>query len=249
MDSDSTDLADRHLPWGFWATLGFTILILIGASIAGGSTAAIFVPPTAILKHHAGPHPLASNGLFLAVSICAAMPLTIASCLVLAGLRKDFSLREYFGFYSARISQYLKWSLSIPAFLLCSGMVTSVLGISTKSEFMARAFTTAGSVPLLLFSFVVVAPLTEEVLFRGFLFKGIEGSRLGVNGAVVLSALGWTLGHIQYNFAVLVTVFVGGLLLGTARHRSNSIYVPILMHVIWNGIATTELAARVAFPH
>ena len=41
----------------------------------------------------------------------------------------------------------------------------------------AQTYASAGSLPLLLLALVVVAPIFEETLFRGFLFRGLAASR------------------------------------------------------------------------
>jgi len=105
---------------------------------------------------------------------------------------------------------------------------------------MVDSYTTAYFVPFLWFAFIVVAPLTEELFFRGFLFKGIEHSRIGVAGAVVITSLFWSVMHIQYDIYGIANLFISGLLLGLARVKSNSIYTPVAMHILQNIIATVE---------
>jgi len=113
-----------------------------------------------------------------------------------------------------------------------------------------RVYQTAGFPLLLWLAVVVAAPLAEETLFRGFLFKGILHSRLGGAGAVVLTALIWAVIHQQYDLYGVATVFAAGLLLGYARLSTNSIYAGLLMHALMNLIATIEVATviRLAGP-
>ena len=69
------------------------------------------------------------------------------------------------------------------------------------------------------------------MLFRGFLFKGLQKSFLGGLGAVVVSSVVFAVIHIQYGFAVIVfLLFPMALLLGYARLKSNSLILPILLH-------------------
>ena len=58
-----------------------------------------------------------------------------------------------------------------------------LLGIEGGSKYVEatyRAAKLAGVLPLLWLSMVVVAPVTEELLFRGFLHRGWAPSWLGV---------------------------------------------------------------------
>ena len=113
-----------------------------------------------------------------------------------------------------------------------------------------RTASAAGYLPWQWLTAVVVTPIGEETLFRGFLFKGILHSRLGGPGAIVLTALIWAVIHQQYDLYGVATVFAAGLLLGYARLRTNSIYSGLLMHALMNLIATIEVAMviRVAGP-
>ncbi len=97
---------------------------------------------------------------------------------------------------------------------------------------------TLGYVLLLL----VVAPFTAELFIRGFLFPGAVHSRLGPVGAIVLTSIVWSVSHTQYDLYGIAVIFPGGLLLGYARLRSGSVFVPITMHVVQKPVATLEVA-------
>jgi membrane protease YdiL (CAAX protease family) len=87
-----------------------------------------------------------------------------------------------------------------------------------------------------------VAPIWEELLFRGLLIAGLQPTRLGASGAVLVSAAVWALIHGQYDFYGIATIFACGLLFGAARLRTGSILVPIAMHVVQNALALLETA-------
>jgi hypothetical protein len=127
------------------------------------------------------------------------------------------------------------------AFIACTDGLTYLLRGRIVPPFMIDVYETARFVPLLWFAVVAVAPITEELFIRGFLFQGVVRSRLGPAGAIVLSALGWAAMHTQYDLFGITTIVLGGLLLGYARLRSRSLYVPIAMHVVQNLVATVEV--------
>lgn len=114
-------------------------------------------------------------------------------------------------------------------------------------DFMRLAYETAGTLPLLALAVVFLAPLFEELMFRGFLYAGIARSRAGTVGAIVLSSLIWTVIHTQYDLFDLTQVFIGGLFLGWVRARSHSVVPPFAIHVLWNGIALLETAYFAGF--
>ena len=88
---------------------------------------------------------------------------------------------------------------------------------------------------------VVMAPLFEEIFFRGFMFRGIEASRLGAPGAILITAFIWAVIHIQYDAFLMGYIFVLGVVFGAARARHRSVYLTIALHALVNLIATVEI--------
>lgn len=133
------------------------------------------------------------------------------------------------------------WSLMLLLFTGFFDTLTFLLNRHSALQMMVDVYKTAYFTPLLWFAFVIVGPLMEEIVFRGFMFKGIEHSKMGPAGAVIITSLVWSFIHIQYDVYGMVNLFLGGLLLGFARTKSNSIYPPVIMHILQNIIATIEV--------
>ena len=83
-------------------------------------------------------------------------------------------------------------------------------------------------------AFCVAAPVTEELLARGFLFRGWSESFLGPFGAILLSSIVWTALHLQYEWFFFGEVFSIGLLLGYLRYRYRSTWLTIILHGLNN---------------
>ena len=101
-----------------------------------------------------------------------------------------------------------------------------------------RAAKAAGVLPLMWLLMVVVAPVTEELFFRGFLHRGWAPSWLGVSGTIVVTAVLWALLHQQYNVLGILFIFVMGLIFGWLRQRSGSTLLPMALHTVNNLWAT-----------
>lgn len=233
----------KPTPWGFWATIGFSCIIVIAYLLAGIILAVLFLIAAKILKPQLDIKDLAqsldSNGLYLSLYICAAAPLVIGLSLLFAKIRKNITIKEYFSFNRTSWKQFGKWTLILLLYIVCSDVVTYyALKEPIVSDFMLNAYQTVHFTPLLWLAFVIAAPLYEEIFFRGFLFRGIENSRVGPIGAVIITSLAWSALHVQYDLFIIAGIFVGGLILGWARIKTNSIYIPIAMHVIQNLLAT-----------
>lgn len=92
----------------------------------------------------------------------------------------------------------------------------------------------AGPWPLLVLIAVVIAPLCEELFFRGFVFGGLR-SRLDFGVASGLSALLFALVHLMA-FSAVPLFFVGlGCAVMYERHRSLA--APVVTHMAFNGIS------------
>lgn len=81
---------------------------------------------------------------------------------------------------------------------------------------------------------VVLAPLWEELTFRGFLLSALAQSRLGFRGAALVTNSAWTALHWNYSAAGLTAVFTAGTVLTWLLWRTGSIRVPIAAHGIAN---------------
>ena len=78
------------------------------------------------------------------------------------------------------------------------------------------------------------APLSEELLFRGFLLGALAQSRLGFLGAAVVSSGLWTTLHVGYSLVGLAEVFAIGLFLSWLLWRTGSLRVTIFCHGLYN---------------
>lgn len=87
------------------------------------------------------------------------------------------------------------------------------------------------------------APVSEELLFRGFLLGELMAARLATAAAVLIPNVLWTALHYEYSAVGLGEVFLAGLLLSWTRLRSGSVVVPIGLHMIYNVIALAIMFA------
>ena len=123
----------------------------------------------------------------------------------------------------------------LATFLLLEEFYFYVLGIEMPESFIE--FMLAEPILLGFISVVVVAPIIEEFLFRGFLYSQLRRSFLKDWGAVAVSSLVWTAIHFQYEVGILFFLFLFGLFLGYFRIKYNSLLIPVALHALNNLIA------------
>ena len=88
----------------------------------------------------------------------------------------------------------------------------------------------------------VVAPIIEELIFRGYLYKAWRFTRLGYVGALTLISVLFSLIHVgQYHWPFLLFIVCFAILLGMAREKTGSVLIPMLFHAINNAIAAVLL--------
>jgi membrane protease YdiL (CAAX protease family) len=81
---------------------------------------------------------------------------------------------------------------------------------------------------------VVLAPLWEEIAFRGFLLSALAKSRLGYWPAAVISTALWTGLHWGYSWAGLASVFAAGMGLSWLMWRLGSLRAVVVAHGLAN---------------
>ena len=86
------------------------------------------------------------------------------------------------------------------------------------------------------------APLTEELLFRGWIYTSLRDI-IGVRFGILVSAVLFALAHWESTHLYAVAVFPVGLALGYIRQRTNSIAASITFHSLYNGVAAVLLFA------
>ncbi len=236
-------------PWGFWATLGFSAIVfaLFSALQLFSSIAVLFLMKASHRELDVGVYArsLSSNGFFIAITEIISGLLCAPLTLLFARLRKNILVKDYIGFRRPSKREWAQWLLILAAFLFLSDMVSLLLRQPIVPPFMADAYKTAYFLPVLLFAIIVVAPIFEEILWRGFLFQGIRYSRLGPMGAIGITSFFWAIIHLQYDLYGIVTVFVMGLLLGLVRLKTDSIYLVMVMHSLSSLVAMVETVVYV----
>jgi membrane protease YdiL (CAAX protease family) len=108
-----------------------------------------------------------------------------------------------------------------------------------------RAFENGyGNVTFILYvaSVVVLAPLTEEIYFRGLLQPACSRTRMGSSGAIVLLALLFASLHLLDSWGTVV-LLINGIGTGVARYLTGSTSVAVLMHAAHNVFVVVSLIA------
>jgi uncharacterized protein len=85
------------------------------------------------------------------------------------------------------------------------------------------------------------APLSEELLFRGFLLSALAKSRLGFWGAALIATALWTSLHVGYTAVGILEVSIIGLFFSWLLWRTGSLRVAIFCHALYNSLIVLSL--------
>ncbi len=120
-----------------------------------------------------------------------------------------------------------------------AGVIHDVI-VHPKQQAIVSAFphTAVGAAMFVLVA-VIMAPLFEEILFRGFLFRGLANSFGWVWGAVISGGI-FGAAHLQLD--VFLPLAALGFVLAWAYHRTGSLWTNITMHALFNTIAVLAWA-------
>jgi membrane protease YdiL (CAAX protease family) len=161
--------------------------------------------------------------------------------LIVTKVQKE-SLKKGLHLYGTSFLNYFIWFLVLILTFLGMGILIQVLGAQEIPNFMLNLeYPTLMHKVLLLIAVAIIAPVVEEIVFRGFLLKRFSGTFLGIHGAVFVTAFIWAVIHGQYESVYIFVIFLIGIIFGYARVMTNSLYIPIMMHSVMNLWSTLAL--------
>lgn len=148
--------------------------------------------------------------------------------------RSGLPVREYLGLRWPKARQGLGWGLLILAVDFGFLFLVARFDLPWTGD---DSYEAIGGfplfLPLLVLSLVVLTPVFEELLFRGFLLEGLRQSRLGEVGAILMTASLWAVIHPGGPVRWLSLALYGALL-AIARLRTGSTWLAVVIHGISN---------------
>jgi membrane protease YdiL (CAAX protease family) len=219
--------------WGPWASVGFGLLIGVSYLLVQGILLAILT-----LTGFSG-----EAGLLFSLLGILGSPVLIGMPLVIATARKGLPLVEYLGLKKPRVGQTFLWIGLLVVANVVFGFAIEWFGDPEAQDFLILISEEPGPLLLLVPSLAILVPLGEEILFRGFLFAGLMRSRMGGYGAVAITATTWAFLHGQYDILGIIQILMIGVILGFARLRTGSLWVPIILHGLLNLVSVVLLVA------
>jgi CAAX protease family protein len=230
--------------WGYWATLGWAVLAFLAGQLVGfglllwlraGAWNSILETPF--------------DGTLVTLFILISNPITIGVLILAVWLRRA-PQTEYFALQWPHRRDVTLGIALLVGLIALSDALLYLSGRDLVTTFQLQSYSSAAAEGWLLpmaIAAIIVAPFGEELMFRGFLFRGwARPDRSAWPAIVAISAL-WAGLHIQYDWTGVLQIFVVGLFLGWMRWRSASILLTFLLHALFNLEGTVETMLQVHF--
>lgn len=140
--------------------------------------------------------------------------------------------------------------LAMVVYMILSGvllLITTNLFSVDLQQRQARPFSetmlvTQGQYLMAFITLVVLAPVVEELLFRGYLYGKLRNSFKPLS-SIVVTSLAFGFAHLwagpdnSLQWAVAIDTFALSIVMSISREYTGAIWVPVLMHMIKNGLA------------
>lgn len=175
-----------------------------------------------------------STGGSIGVQLATALgfllvPFAIASTRSAGGRRELFERLGLRGFAPSAF----KWMAAAFGAYLLFAMLYSLLILQPEQEDIAKAF---GTVPVQILLIAILAPVSEEILFRGFLYGGLRERLSRIPAALIAGVIFGAL-HALTGLSAVPPLIFFGFVLCLLYEKTGSIWPPILLHMINNSIA------------
>lgn len=133
---------------------------------------------------------------------------------------------------------HVGWLISAGVFLALTVLIVSSLFPAPTDSVFDQFLTTPAAMAAFAFFGIAVAPLLEEIIFRGFLYAllaDLYSPRL----AVPVTALAFASLHFLQlwgNWAAMFLILVVGYVLTTVRQQTDSLIPSVIMHTSYNAL-------------
>ncbi len=216
--------------WGYFATLALGAVALLAGQLAGMAALVSWygfdLRNVPVLSQHGGA---------IIVFIFVSAPVQVA-ILALAAAYKG-NIAEYLGYKLPRRGEVVLCLAILAAMIAVGGAMSWLAGRSVVHRLQAdiyQAAVSVGHLPLLLAAVVVLIPIGEETLFRGFLMRGWLRTPRSAWPVIFVTAAMFAIIHVQYDWFLIAQVFAFGVLFGWARWATGSTLLTMMLHALVN---------------
>jgi membrane protease YdiL (CAAX protease family) len=229
-------------PWGPGVTFAWAVLAMV-AGQAAGLVALVLWLGDAML----GRALYQSDGPVLALTTLVTCPVQVG-VLVWVARRRGWRARDYLGLVVFRRQDFAIGLAACAALVVAISIHGLLSGRDFVTPFQIETYISTPNAPwlaALFLALVVGAPLSEEITFRGFLFRGWARPDGNPTIAIIAISALWAIMHLQYDWIGMLQIFLIGIVLGWIRWRSGSTLLTFVLHALLNIESSIETVIAV----
>ncbi len=191
-------------------------------------------------------HMALAQTVFSAIVYAICLAITIALPWLLLGektTRDELGLRGLFTWTDIGLG-VAGFVVSMIAIFIVTAVVSIIFPWFDANEAQDVGFSNLSGFWDMMFAFVtlvVIAPLCEEIIFRGWLYGKLR-ARTWAMPAIILTSILFGIAHGQWN--VGVTVAVMSVVMCLIREMTGTIWGGLIIHMLKNGLAYYVLFVR-----
>ncbi|MGH1353080.1 MAG: lysostaphin resistance A-like protein [Methyloligellaceae bacterium] len=182
------------------------------------------------------------NGDFVTVAVITQFLVVVPLLMIVLRFNSTIDLIDFLKLTPPSGRDVALWLGVLVLLLILSTILSGIVGRPVIPEFLIAAYGSASSVLIFTVAIALCAPVWEELVFRGFLFSGLQSTILGTVGAAIITSALFAAIHTQYDLYIMVEIFIIGIVLCISRQQTGSLWVPVMLHSINNLIAVIAVA-------
>ena len=217
-----------YATWGPWQALGAVVAALIGGLM-------LSLPFIVI---DGGDSDDFALGTTIAIQFCTAIG--FVGVPMLLALMPGGGLRAAIGRLGIKAfeaKKAVKWiAIGTVSYIVFAYIYAVVIGTPEQDD-IAGDF---GPIPLQILMIAIIAPISEEICFRGMLFGGIR-TKLPLPFAALAAGAVFGLLHYSTGWSAVPMLIVFGAILAVVYEKTDSLWPAIIIHALNNGIALIAL--------
>lgn len=183
-------------------------------------------------------------GLFTALLQLAISFTTLGIIYSIVTIKYQVPFKSAFGIYFHKTPSFFRQGIiAALAIMVCTTLISVIFShFSGAVKQSPYTFMPEDKIKAIVFLAIFIAPIIEEIFFRGFMQPALIKD-LGAFPGIIITALIFGISHTQYleYNAALVAVTTIGLILGITKYYTGSIMPGIFAHLFNNLLAAISL--------
>jgi len=152
--------------------------------------------------------------------------------------QRRLSFREDLGLQFPSYEKALLWVAVFVALMVVQELLWKALGLPPPEPWRNKY---TGVMKIVrVFAMAVLAPVSEELLFRGIIYHTIAVTPLKDAGAIAITSVAFAVLHFQYGIGEMSFILFDAVFYGIVRCSTGSTGLTMIMHVLGNSYAAYQ---------